>query len=188
MIVYVSADLEQIAGLLQQRNALDAQIAAVIDRPVTAGHLGEWIAARVFGVELERSATAAAIDGRFTSGSLQGRTVNVKWYPKRENLLDFTESAALDYYLVFTGPVSPAVSSRGGSRPWIITAVYLFDAQRVLGDLRAQRLKIKSPASVRAAQWEAAEIFPRANSDLLTVDPEQARLLRLFAPAASSAP
>ncbi|WP_063826673.1 hypothetical protein [Parafrankia discariae] len=122
----MSADLERIAGSLQQRNALDAQIAAVIDRPMTAGHLGEWIAARVFGVELEPSATATAIDGRFTSGPLQGRTVNVKLYLKRENLLDVTESPALDYYLVFTGPASTAGSSRGGTRPWSIAAVYLF--------------------------------------------------------------
>jgi hypothetical protein len=58
-------DLEQLAGLLRHRNAIDEEIAGIIGRPMTAGHLGEWIAARVFQVELERSAVAAAVDGRF---------------------------------------------------------------------------------------------------------------------------
>jgi len=35
-------------------------------------------------------AVAPAFDGRFSSGALQGRTVNVKWYLKREGLLDVT--------------------------------------------------------------------------------------------------
>ncbi|CAI7976823.1 hypothetical protein FRAHR75_290070 [Frankia sp. Hr75.2] len=83
---------------------------------------------------------------------------------------------------LFTGPASAAASSRGGTRPWTIAAVYLFDAQRLLDELRARGVRTGTAASVRAAHWEAAEIFPRANSELLTVEPEQARLLRLFAP------
>jgi hypothetical protein len=59
---------------------------------MTSGHLGEWIAAQVFDIELEGSAVAAAIDGRFRSDPLQGQTVNTKWYFKREGLLDTTES------------------------------------------------------------------------------------------------
>jgi hypothetical protein len=66
-------------GLLRQRTAIDTHIAAIIHRPMTAGHLGEWIAARLFDIELEHSAVARAIDGRFRRGSLQGRTVNVTW-------------------------------------------------------------------------------------------------------------
>ncbi|CAI7976822.1 hypothetical protein FRAHR75_290069 [Frankia sp. Hr75.2] len=80
----MSVDLERIAGLLRQRNALDERIAAVIDRPMTAGHLGEWIAAHIFHVELEQSAVAAAIDGRFASGPLRGRTVNCSPAPHRQ--------------------------------------------------------------------------------------------------------
>jgi hypothetical protein len=63
-----------------------------------AAHLGEWIAAQVFDIELEQSAVTATIDGRFRSGPLQGCTVNVKWYLKQEDLLDMSESSALDYY------------------------------------------------------------------------------------------
>jgi hypothetical protein len=176
-------DLDQLARLLRHRNTIDEEIAGIIGRPMTAGHLGEWIAARVFQVDLKRSAVAAAIDGRFMSGPLRGRTVNVKWYLKREGTLDVTESAALDYYLVFTGPASAASSSRGATRPWCIASVYLFDARRLLGELRARGVKTGVAASVRAAQWAEAEVFPRVNSELLPVGPEQARLLRLFTPA-----
>lgn len=96
---------------------------------MTAGHLGEFIASRVFAIELEASASAAAIDGRFTEGLLAGRTVNVKWYAKREGLLDLTESDVSDHYLVLTGPPSAGASSRGQVRPWIISNVYLFEPE-----------------------------------------------------------
>lgn len=122
-------DLRKIASLLRERDVIDEKIAAVIHRPMTTGHLGEWIASQVFDIELETSAVAAAIDGRFRAGLLQGR--NVKWYLKREGLIDMTESPALDYYLILAGPVSAAVSSRGGRRPWCIEAVYLFDAKQL---------------------------------------------------------
>lgn len=98
---------------------------------MTTGHLGEWNASQVFDIELETSAVAAAIDGRLRAGPLQGRNVNVKWYLKREGLIDMTESPALDYYLILAGRVSTAVSSSGGRRPWCIEAVYLFDAKQL---------------------------------------------------------
>jgi hypothetical protein len=43
--------------------------------PMTAGHLGEWIAAQGFDIELERSPSIAAIDGLFCTGLGQGQTV-----------------------------------------------------------------------------------------------------------------
>jgi len=97
------ADQEQlaaIAGLLWQRNAIDEAIASMIKRPMASGHLGEWIAAKVFGIELEQSEVTAGIDGRFRGGPLEGRTVNVKWYLKQEGLLDMSESSALDYLVL----------------------------------------------------------------------------------------
>jgi hypothetical protein len=174
--------VRQIAELLRERNALDELIEAVIQRPMATGHLGEWVAARIFGIELELSAVATAIDGRFVSDPLRGRTVNVKWYLKREGILDVTASDALDYYLVMTGPAAAAMSSRGGTRPWCIESVYLFDARRLLDELRARGVKIGVATSVRAAQWAAVEIFPRASNPLLAVRPDQADLLRLFTP------
>jgi len=111
----VDADsLAWAAALLRERNAIDAGLAELIQRPMTTGHLGEWIAAQIFGIELEASAAAAGIDGRCRSGALQNRTVNIKWYLKREGVLDTT---ALDYYLVLAGPPSAAESLRGPPGP-----------------------------------------------------------------------
>ncbi|WP_327582217.1 hypothetical protein OHA25_40640 [Nonomuraea sp. NBC_00507] len=45
------SDVEQIAALLRERNGVDEKIAAAIQRPMNAGHLGEWIAAQVFGID-----------------------------------------------------------------------------------------------------------------------------------------
>jgi hypothetical protein len=175
--------LRQVGELLRERNIIDEKIAAITQRPMVSGHLGEWIAARVFGIELENSAVTAAIDGRFTSGPVSSRTVHVKWYLKQEGLLDVSQSEALDYYLVMTGPKSKVMSSRGQTRPWCIEAVYLFDARQLLDELRTRGVKIGIATSVRLAQWTAAEIFPHAANTLLTVDVEQAELLRLFAHA-----
>ena len=41
--------------LLRARNSIDAKIAKVIGRPVTAGHMGEWLASRIFDIQLEES-------------------------------------------------------------------------------------------------------------------------------------
>jgi hypothetical protein len=178
----VDADsLERAAALLHGRNAIDAELAALIDRPMTSGHLGEWIAAQIFNIELEASATAAGIDGRFRSGALQGRTVNIKWYLKLEGVLDTTDLAALDYYLVLTGPPSAAASSRGTTRPWCIQAVFLFDAQQLRSEQIRRGVKQGVASSVIKQQWAAAEIYPAATNPQLTVTSQQAELLRLFA-------
>ncbi len=151
-----------IALLPLERNVIDEKLAALIERPVTSGHLGKWIAAQVFDIELETSAVMVAIDGRFRVGPLHGRSVNVKWYLKRERMVDITESPTLDYYLILTGPVSAAMSSRGGRRPWCIESVYLVDAKQLLDEQRTRGVKIGIASSVRSAQRADAEIYPRA--------------------------
>jgi hypothetical protein len=173
--------LAQAAALLRERNAIDAELARLIQRPMTSGHLGEWIAAQVFDIELEASAVAAGIDGRFRSGPLRGRTVNVKWYLKREGLLDTTEAPALDYYLVLTGPPSAAASSRGTTRPWRIEAAFLFDARRLRAEQTMRGVKRGIASSVIKQQWAAAEIYPSPVNTQLTVTPRQAAQLKLFA-------
>lgn len=173
--------LAQAASLLRERNTIDAELAGLIQRPMTSGHLGEWIAAQVFDIELEASAVAAGIDGHFRSGSLQGRTVNVKWYLKREGLLDMTESAALDYYLVLTGPSSAAVSSRGATRPWRIDSVFLFNARRLRSEQTVRGVKQGVASSVIMQQWKAAEIYPSPTNPELTVTQHQEDQLKLFA-------
>lgn len=149
----VDADsLARAAVLLGERNTIDAELARLIQRAMTSGHLGEWIAAQIFDIELEPTAVAAGIDGRFRSGPLQDRTVNIKWYLKREGLLDTMESPALDYYLVLTGPPSAASSSRGTIRPWCIEAVFLFDARQ----LRSEQIHAGSEAGRCLQRHQAA--------------------------------
>jgi hypothetical protein len=174
-------DLAAIAGLLRRRNEIDAGIAKIIGRPMTSGHLGEWIAARIFSIDLEDAAANPAFDGYFRGGPLNGRTVNIKWYLKQEGLLDMTESATLDFYLVLTGPRSAAVSSRSSTRPWRIDAAYLFDAADLLAQQEDRGIRTGIASSVPQARWQAAEIFPAARNPLLSLTPEQAALLRLFA-------
>jgi hypothetical protein len=174
---------EAVAGMLARSNEIDAEIAAITGRPMTSGHLGEWIASQVFDIELERSAVAKAIDGRFRSGPLAGRTVNVKWHLKREGLLDLTTSGLLDYNLVLTGSRSAATSSRLGTRPWRIDGVYLFDAKELIADLTVRRLRVGIASSVRAQLWNSAEVFPTSRARLLPLSQEQRDALRLWAQA-----
>ncbi len=147
---------------------------------MTSGHLGEWIAAEIFDIELEPSAVAAGIDGRFRSGALQGRAVNVKWYLKREGVLDTTDSTALDYYLVLAGPPSAAGSSRGTARPWCIRAVYLFDARQLRAEQTARGVRQGVASSVIKQQWAAAEIYPSAANPQLSITSQQTAQLRQF--------
>jgi uracil-DNA glycosylase len=178
--------LATIVGLLRKRNDIDASIAALIGRPMTSGHLGEWIAAHIFDIALEDSAAAPASDGQFRSGPPQGRTVNTKWYLKQEGALDMTDSAMPDFYLVMTGPYSAAASSRSSTRPWHIDAVYIFDAAELLAQQQARRVKTGVASSVIQAQWQAAEIHPAARNTLLPLRPEQVSMLQLFASPAAA--
>ena len=172
--------LARAAALLRERNAIDAEMAGLMQRPMTSGHLGEWIAAQVFDIELESSAAAEGIDGRFRSGLLHDCSVNVKWYLKREGVLDTTESAILDYYLVLAGPPSGAVSSKGTTRPWCIQAVFLFDARQLRAEQTAQGVRRGVASSVTKQQWAAAEIYPSGTNPRLALTPQQAEQLSLF--------
>ena len=175
-------ELEQLASLLARRNAIDEQIAALIGRPAIRGHVGEWIAHEIFGVTLEESAVQKGFDGRFADGPLAGKTVNVKWYGKREGLLDINPDGVPDYYLVMTGPKAVAMTSRGQTRPWVITEVFLFDAPALVERLRRLGRRLGVAASVRQHEWEAARVYPAAAPRArLTLTDAQREALKLFA-------
>jgi len=176
-------ELKRVAELIRRRNALDTEIARITRRPTLPGHLGEWVASRIFDIQLEGSAVAKAIDGRFVSGPLAGRTVNIKWYGKREGLLDVVTDPRLDYYLVLTGPRAPAEPSRGGTRPLVITATYLFGARGLLEMLRARGVKVGVATSVISQAWSDAEIFPRQANRELAISPDQRAALAAFGDA-----
>jgi hypothetical protein len=118
---------------------------------------------------------------RFTTGGLAGGTVNIKAYTKLEGLLDINPNAPLDYYLVLTGAPSALASSRGTLRPFCIQTVFLFDAHRLHLELQDRGVKIGIATSVRKAQWESAEVFPRSNNPLLVLAASQRRQVEIFA-------
>jgi hypothetical protein len=99
-----------------------------------------------------------------------------------------SESSALDYYLVLTGPRSAALTSRGGTRPWRIDHVYLFHAPTLLTEQRARGVKTGVAASVLKAHWNAAEIYPVARNPLLPLVKRETELLRLFASPWAASP
>ena len=93
------------------------------------------------------------------------RTVDIKWYGKREGLIDLaSHDAPPDYYLVMTGPKGLALTSRGAVRPWCIASVYLFETANLFARLRERSVKIGTATSVAGEYWAAAEIFPESRS------------------------
>jgi hypothetical protein len=172
--------LSELADILRKRNALDAEIAAIISRPAIRSHLGEYIASSVFDIELNASAAEKASDGRFRSGPLAGSSVNVKFLGEQDGLLAIRRDGVPDFYLVMTGPVAPPRASRGRSVPTLIVHVYLFDGHKLVAELTAEGKKLSEATPIGKQRWMAAEVYPESKSALLQVGEEQRTMLRLF--------
>ncbi len=179
-------DLARLAELINRRNLLEQEITALIGRPAEIGHIGEYIASKVFNIALVQSASHKAIDGHFTDGPLKGCTMNIKWYAFREGILDITPDALPDYYLVLAGPKPASWTSRGRVRPWTIERVFLFHAESLVGKLRQRGVHIGIATSVTNELWQMAEIFPAYRDDLLPLSKEQRAILLLFGPLMSA--
>ena len=165
--------LEKLADLLSEMNAIGEKVSAITQRPASRGHTGEYIAAEIFDIELEESANAKGFDGRFRSGNLAGRTVNVKWYGKLEYMLDINPDALPDFFLVMTGPKALEMTSKGGVRPWLIDYVFLFNAAELMIELNARGVKIGIATSVQKHEFQAAEIFPNKRSMVYRMTDDQ---------------
>ena len=157
----------------------------MIGRPTNNGHIGEYIAANIFETTFEESATNRGSDGYFASGPLVGKSVNVKLYAKRTNILDINPSALPDYFLVLTGPKAAAASSKGTVAPLCVTTVFMFHAKELVGQ---QKGKIGIATSVPQAFWDKAEIFPRPNNPELVVSPTQKEIHKTFSDVHSRLP
>jgi len=173
-------DLERLAELIRTRNRTEGEITAIIGRPAQIGHLGEYIAAKIFSIRLHESAVHKGSDGEFTDGPLAGCSVNIKWYARCEGILDINPAGIPDYYLVLAGPRADVGSSRGRVRPWVIESVFLFDALKLTEALRRRGVKLGIATSVAQHLWEAAEIYPEAKNGEYSVTEEQRKLLSLF--------
>ncbi len=172
--------LEQLAMVIRNKNTIDSSISSIINRPALIGHAGEYIASHIFNIKLEPSASAKIFDGRFTIGKLKGKSVNIKWYAKMESLLDLNTDTQPEYYLVMTGPVGAAASSRGYTRPWLLQNVYLFDAAKLIENLSELGITPGPATSIRKEFWHESQAYPEQISDLLVLTSEQKRLLGLF--------
>ena len=172
--------LQRIASLVQTRNAIDQEIAAVTNRPAHSGHIGEFVASRIFDIKLTESATTKGMDGRFPDGPLAGKSVDIKHYSLNQSILDIRPDALPDFYLVSTGPRKPPESSRGTTQPWVIKAIFLFDASEVVERFRERGVKIGTATSVRRHLWDEAEVYPTPNNKQLPLTPEQESMIGWF--------
>lgn len=168
--------------MLKNRNKLDKEICRLINRPAEKGHIGEYIAARIFRIALHKSATQKGSDGTFSEGLLKGKNVNVKWYPLNELMLDIRENRLPDFYLVLTGQTSKLESSMGKCRPLVIDSVFLFDAHKLVDTLRSlgKRIYDNAPTNLSMSFWNEAEFYPNQRSKMLTLTEEQTKILSLF--------
>ena len=172
---------KELSKLLEKKNIIDSQISQIIGRPAEKGHVGEYIAFQIFDIEPHNSATQKGSDGFFRNENLSSKRVNIKFYAKREGILDInTTNSPPDYYLVLTGPKGPTLSSRDSVRPWIIESVYLFDHQKLVEKLRMKGLGIGVATSVSKEHWFDAEVYPTNNNKSLILSEEQKKILALF--------
>ena len=173
-------ELKRLASLIGQRNTIDGKIAEVIGRPAHPWYIGEFVAARVFDIKLNKSATQKGTDGYFSSGPLAGKSVDVKKHSTESGTLDIRIDALPDFFLVLTGPRTPPTSSRGETQPWTIEAIFLFEAALLARELNERGVKVGVATSVRRRYWDAAEIYPSPKNSALQLNPEQIAVIELF--------
>lgn len=173
-------DLKQLAELVHERNRATNRIAGFVGRPAQIGHVGEFVASRIFAIELQQSASAKGIDGRFKHGKLAGKSVNVKWYSKNDGLLAMREDALPDFYLVMAGPKAGAESSKGKTRPWVIEYVYLIGAEALVHVLKKRGRKLNEATSIRREDWGMCELYPESRCPYLTLTDQQRAMIKLF--------
>lgn len=177
--------LPVLAQLLRRRAAIDVEIADVIRRPTYLGHIGEFIASRIFDIELHPNAAHPGSDGVFRSGPLAGKSVNVKYISMRDGCLDVPVIAAPDYLLVLAG----SVRGKDAGVARFIESVYVFPYRALVDAGVVPGIA----ASVRKAHWNAARVYPTSASTAFVLEDRQRSWLALFggeespaSPAASS--
>ena len=172
--------MRRLAAFIRQRNGIDREISEIIGRPAHPGHMGEFLASRIFNIRLADSATTKGIDGHFVDGPLAGKSVNVKEYSKNDHLSDIKRDAVPGVYLVLTGPKAPATSSRGATHPWTIAEIFLFDGPALVRELQSVEVKLSEATSVRSYLWDAAEIYPKSTNPALQLSAGQLSMIEMF--------
>ncbi len=173
-------DIVLLAKLIKAKNEIEREISAIIERPAIIGHVGEYIASKIFRIQLEQSASNKGFDGYFIEGNLAGKSVNIKWYTRQSGILDINPEALPDYYLVLAGPHTASNSSKGTTLPWMIEEVFLFNSKELMKKLISRNAKIGVATSVAMEYWMEAKIYPISNNNHLTLTDRQIEDLSLF--------
>lgn len=174
-------NLPRLAELLRARNTVESNIANLLQCDVDLSHIGEQIAASIFGIRLVPTLNPNGPAGIFTQSALLGKTVDIRWYPRREGFLNIHTDPAPDYTLVLAGPKLDPNEARALVNPWIISSAYLFHMPDLLATLRARGVRVGPRVSVNSHLWEQAEIFPVQRNPTLPLSNEQRQSLQLFA-------
>ena len=95
--------LRRLARVIQERNAIDKEIASIINNEALNGNIAEYIVEQVFGVERPLKRNQKTSDGFIPEGLLKGKTVNTKYSGKSDRWLNIIEGDDLDYYIVIKG-------------------------------------------------------------------------------------
>jgi len=174
--------LSDLTQHLSNLNDTMDEVFHLIGESCEKGHVGEFIASEIFDIELFFKKTIKRTDGIFRAGPLIGKNVNIKFYPKREGILDLPttlpDPPPPDYYLVLTGPKGKR--GKKEPRPWVIDAVYLFDAKAIVKNLRKRDVNVGVASSVKNELWTDAEIYPTQRFMSITLSTKQKKMLRLF--------
>lgn len=173
--------LRLLSEYVRKRNHVDNELAKIIGRSAEKGHLGEFIASHIFGIELHKSAAYKGSDGLFKEGRLRGKSVNVKWYSLQEYIIDIREAFLPDYFLIMTGPLANKL--RAKSRLLFIDSVFLFDAHKLIDELKVKGEPVyeKAPTPIDSSYWKPAELYPNnSSSHIMPLIPQQIELLSLF--------
>lgn len=179
--------LTDLAEAVRMKNLADRPIARLIKKPALPGHFGEFVAARIFDIELHDDAAHPGSDGVLRYEKLNGTSVNIKFTTKHDGLLNMNEEEEIwpDYYLVMTGPKENPEPSHGEDRPWVIESVFVFDTIALVCELwtRNPKKKIGVATYVPVDLWAEAMIYPNCVSPLLPVMDAHRDLLALFSAA-----
>jgi hypothetical protein len=96
----------------------------------------------------------------------------------------FDADALPDYYLVLTGPKSAPLSSRGATRPAVLSSVFLFDVRELVAARLLDRpgMVFGVATSIPNRYWDASEVYPAQQNPVLPLSDVQRAQLALFGP------
>lgn len=174
-------ELEILSGHIKKRNEIEEEISRIIRRPAEKGHITEFVASKIFSIKLNDNASKTGYDGKFQSGKLKGKKVDIKCHAVNEHLLNLNPNIEEEVYLlVFTGQYRNAGTSKGEVRPYCISNVYLFNEGELCNKLRG-KVKIGVATSVKNGFWDESVIYPENTNQQLFLNEEQHSLLQKFA-------